>query len=62
MTKKDFELIAQSITNVRSNYAGVCPNTAKLELDAVSVELARQLVWNNPRFDKARFLAACGVK
>lgn len=59
MTKKDYELIAQSVRNVRGDDA---LNAAgqQTTCDALAVELAHQLGWDNPRFDKGKFLAACG--
>lgn len=68
MTKKDFELIAQSIANVRNNYInamGSMPdgtNSYINSLNDASIELARQCGWDNPRFNKPKFLSACGVK
>lgn len=60
MTKKDYELIAQAfraVTDVLDvsddEYRGV---------REVAVAIALRLADNNPRFDRARFLAACGVE
>jgi hypothetical protein len=49
MTKKDFELIASAVRASKRN--GV----------PVESYLAAMLADTNPRFDEARFLAACKV-
>jgi hypothetical protein len=58
MTRKDYILIAAAIKYVRDNSGNACERTAAL----VAVELAMQLATDNPRFDRERFLKACGVK
>jgi hypothetical protein len=59
MTRKDFELIAMALLRVRAR-----PNLDNLNgLDAVDDVidgLARVLATTNPRFDRAKFLQACG--
>lgn len=52
MTRKDYQLIAE----VFARSAG--DDLAKL----IALNLADKLAEDNPRFDKARFLTACGVK
>lgn len=59
MTRKDYELIAEVIKTARKVETG--------EVVLVSVEhltntLATELEIENPRFNRARFLSACGVK
>ena len=58
MTSKDFELIANSISN-----AVVCDrgggNREGIEVAAYAISDA--LLDTNPRFDQVRFLTACGV-
>lgn len=52
MTKKDYELIA-----------GVFARTAWDDIaKSMAVNLAIELEKDNPRFDRAKFLTACGVK
>ena len=51
MTKKDFELIAATIAYLPAGPAR--RETARLFADALAT--------TNPRFDRARFLRACGV-
>lgn len=58
MTKRDFDLIARVLRIVRNG----CVQTHSFELlDAVAVTFADELARVNPRFDRARFLQACGV-
>ena len=52
MTRKDYQLIAE----VFARSAG--DDLAKL----IALNLADKLEQDNPRFNKARFLTACGVK
>ncbi len=54
MTKKDFQLIAEVLAN-----AWWGSNDQKSH---IAHDLADALTTTNPRFDRARFLAACGVK
>lgn len=61
MTKKDFELIAAAIVSTRIPYDRVSLSAYQLMLGAVAESLANALATTNPRFDRARFLAACGV-
>ena len=54
MTKKDFELIAEAIKEITvSDYPQDRKDKAQL--------FAAVLATTNPRFDRARFLSACGV-
>ena len=57
MTRKDYILIAEAIEAIRADF-GDNP----VALDVVAGELASALQADNSRFDKARFLTACGVK
>lgn len=62
MTKKDFELIAGAISRVRHQY-GTASDIVRLEhARRIAAELADALATTNPKFDRARFLAACGVQ
>jgi hypothetical protein len=56
MTKKDYELIARSIRVDRE----LLDFNGKGTADYLSAGLAEQLSAMNPRFDKRRFLDACG--
>lgn len=55
MTRKDYVVIAEVIKNldeVIDSYA----------LEVLADNMAEALESDNPRFDRARFLVACGVK
>ena len=54
MTRKDYVIIAE----VFANFANVC----NLEETIIARNLADALQADNPRFNSARFLDACGVK
>ena len=59
MTRRDFELIASAVKNAR-----LYGNHSTERGDAVTtvaLNLADALETNNTRFDRARFLTACGV-
>lgn len=59
MTKKDYELIAgeisKSVLNNEDSYQ------AEMALTYLARSLSTRLAEENPRFDRARFLTACGV-
>ena len=66
MTRKDYELIAGAINGCATvtNKSG---RLGTIETVLISKEhlvnmLATDLEIDNPRFDRARFLTACGVK
>jgi hypothetical protein len=60
MTRKDYVLIANTLANLMKDFNNGGDDTVSLAL--VSHELADVLASDNPRFDRIRFLAACGVK
>ncbi len=60
MTKKDFELIAAAVSRA-SAWQPTEHVTRAYALQHVADELADALATTNPKFDRARFLAACGV-
>jgi len=55
MTRKDFELIAGVISNSQGLTRGGV-------MDTLAERLADALQTTNPRFNRALFLEACGVK
>lgn len=55
MTRKDYVIIADVIKNLDE-----CIDSYALE--ALADNMADALQGDNPRFDRARFLSACGVK
>ncbi len=63
MTKKDYELIARSVW--RSGYV---PDKNKVRQVAktamrrlIAIDLASSLKEDNPRFDREKFMSACGI-
>ena len=56
MTRKDYQLIAEVL-----NYS-LDAIIDDMALKALASNFADELALDNPRFDRARFLAACGVK
>ena len=57
MTRKDYVMIAE----VFANFANVCDLEETIGAD-IARNLADALQADNARFDRARFLTACGVK
>lgn len=57
MTRKDYQLIAQVFANV-----GEIVELSETIGADLARNLANALQADNPRFDRARFLEACGVK
>lgn len=58
MTRRDFQLIADTIRRQRSGAPHFGPLTAD-QADEVAREFALSLKGTNPNFDPSRFLAAC---
>ncbi len=58
MTKKDFELLATTLKECRL----ARKPTELLAIDMVARQIASALTSTNGRFDRDRFLTACGVK
>lgn len=63
MTRKDYELIARAFTLARPIAPPTTPvlRAAHGATDALARELGDLLALDNPRFDRGRFLKACGV-
>ena len=59
MTKKDYELISRNIAQVQREFRGVEDGINAIR--DVAVFIASDLERDNPRFDRERFLKACGV-
>lgn len=59
MTRKDYELIARAFSDKRAEYGS---RGDKLIVDDIASELANSLHCTNARFDRVRFLRACGVE
>lgn len=58
VTKKDYELIAETIKWQRALFYTTETKTAFKDF---AVVLSAKLAIDNPRFDKSKFLKACGV-
>lgn len=65
MTRKHFNMIADALKDVQAEAHRVDPAEFKARLDtlhATATYLADGFVQDNPRFDRARFMAACGFQ
>ena len=58
LSKKHFERIAQIIKSENLT----CADNTRFELRRLTNKLTDYFAEENPRFDKERFLLACGVK
>lgn len=61
MTKKDYILISRALRRALPTNPFTEPVTAGAQYDACVTALADALAVDNPRFDRARFLDACGT-
>ena len=59
MSRKDFELIAAVLREAHDQTDA--SSTARLLTDSLAEDFAHALARTNDRFDRARFLRACGV-
>jgi hypothetical protein len=60
MEHRHFATIAGILASIKKPYAPGCANGAMV--DAVSRHFANELASTNPKFDRVRFLRACGVQ
>lgn len=62
MARKDYVAIAAAIhrTGMAVNIGG--KKSAEYALKLAATDIAATMANNNPRFDRARFLKACGVQ
>lgn len=60
MTRKDYILIAAALKAAKIPTLGTI--RYREQHDAIAIELANVLGGDNPRFDRQRFLVACGVQ
>ena len=62
MTRKDYVAIAAALhrTGMAVNIGG--KKTAEYAIRLAATDIAATMAADNPRFDRARFLAACGVQ
>ena len=61
MTRKDYVLIAAAIKAAATEYPDERPDAEQQQED-VAFSIAEALASDNPRFDRERFLKACGVQ
>lgn len=71
MTRKDYELIAKAIRDSQMDpdeYEGEMPDDVASEFEGAATQhkqtaydVCRALAEANPRFDRDKFLRACGV-
>ena len=59
MTRKDYQAIAHVINNNRIDFEE--GEDGYVVLNLVSHHLAHYMAQDNPNFDRAKFLTACGV-
>ena len=66
MTKKDYELIARVVADFENRLGNWFNSQERQQRQEIHAELAHgmanSLEQSNPRFDRAKFLQACGVK
>ena len=60
MTAKDFNLVAEILKGLLDDYAD--DDRAIEILEDTAEEFSVRLLDSNPRFDKDRFIQACGIK
>lgn len=60
MTRKDYPMIAETIRMNRQRIEFAIPS-ALIGVDYIARAIADALKFDNPAFDKARFLKDCGV-
>jgi hypothetical protein len=60
MTRKDYELIARVFAGTKPNTDRCSPEYVQWQYDVQA--LASELRQTNSRFDRARFVTACGVE
>lgn len=61
MTRKDYILIAEALKTVRDGYSPHWNANLFRACDDHAHDLADRLGRDNPRFERDRFLKACGV-
>lgn len=61
MTRKDYVLIAEVIKTQIELSLKFGEDDARYGAENIALDLASKLSQDNPRFDRSRFLQACGV-
>lgn len=62
MTKKDYELIAKTFNDVMYSNQGWYSESAKQAHTWVAKALAEVFTEENPKFNRDKFLKACGIE
>ena len=62
MTRKDYKLIAEVLNRAVKIWEGFDQERPEEVVSMIAKTLSSQLIQDNPRFDRAKFLDACGVK
>lgn len=60
MSRKDYEQIAGAIRREVEAWGTMTSEQERLMAKAIAVRLAGVFAFDNPRFDRARFMRACG--
>lgn len=62
MTRKHFQAIAEAVkrSSDRISFLDLEPSRMRLIMSIMADEMADSLANDNPRFDRERFLKACG--
>jgi hypothetical protein len=61
MTRKDYELIAKALKTQIEISRTYNEKDGELAVSNIAYDLVKDLATENPRFDKDRFLVACGL-
>ena len=65
MTRKDYVAIAKAINDAMAHERRICPQDALAQSEhicrALAGNIANTVARDNPRFDRERFLKACGI-
>jgi hypothetical protein len=61
MTRKDYVMIAEVIKTQIELSLKFGEDDSRYGAENIALDLATKLSEDNPRFDRARFLTACGV-
>lgn len=62
MTKKDYVAIAQALRDAYGEDHAAFPVSGEEMRQEAAGRLCEAFAADNPRFDRARFLAACGIE
>lgn len=61
-TRQHYRAIAEIIKKEYTRFDNICKDDeGKLAIQSIARSLADYFVDNNPRFDRQKFLAACGL-